>query len=156
MIGSVALWRGGLRSPVALFHRFVPALARFGAVGGVGLLVNQGLLWALVSVGDLHYLLAATLATAGSTTFNFIGTEAWVFRGRKGTEALGLITRFAAYAFINSAALVVRLPMLFALTSGLHVHYLLSNVITLAVLTLGRFAIADGLIWSGRRAETAR
>jgi putative flippase GtrA len=155
MIGSV-LVRGGAQAPLTFALRTMPLLVRFGAVGGAGLIVNQGLLWALVGLGEMHYLLAATLATAGSSTFNFVGTESWVFRGRKQADLGGLGARFAAYTLVNSGALLVRLPLLYALTSGLHIHYLLSNVITLAALMLVRYAIADGWIWSGSATAVAR
>jgi len=118
--------------------------SRFLVVGLLGILVNQTLLWILVEVGRLHYLFATVLATQGSTGFNFIWVELWVFSGRtKGN----LLRRFFAFDALNSAALLLRLPLIFILTSGLHIHYLASNLITIGILTLGRFLISDGLIW---------
>jgi putative flippase GtrA len=45
------------------------------------------------------------------------------------------------------------LPILFVLTSGLHVHYLVSNLVAIAVLTIIRFLVSDGLIWSKQLPE---
>jgi dolichol-phosphate mannosyltransferase len=126
-------------------------LSRFTAVGIAGLAVNQLLLWLLVSEANVWYLLGAALATVGSTSFNFVGTESWVFRGRGHGGIPGLARRFAAYGAINGAALLVRLPLLYALTEWAHIHYLLGNLISIAALTLVRFAISDRLIWSGSR-----
>jgi len=126
-------------------------LSRFTAVGIAGLAVNQGLLWLFVAEAQLWYLVGAALATVGSTTFNFAGTESWVFRGRGRDGIRGLVRRFAAYGLINAGALVFRLPLLYVLTEWVHIHYLLGNLITLAALTLARFAISDRLIWSGSR-----
>jgi putative flippase GtrA len=125
--------------------------SRFTAVGAAGLAVNQALLWVLVSDAGLQYLLGAALATMGSTTFNFAGIECWVYRGRSRPGVGGLARRFAAYGAVNGAALLFRLPLLFVLTSGLHIHYLLGNLITLAALTLARFALSDRLIWPGKQ-----
>jgi putative flippase GtrA len=62
----------------------------------------------------------------------------------------GVIKRFAAYDAVNSAALVVRLPLLQVLVVGFHVNALLANLITLVALTLFRYAVADSVIWSNR------
>ena len=49
---------------------------------------------------------------------------------------------------MNNAALALRVPLLFVLTTGLGVHYLVSNILTLVGLTLIRFVVADGWIWA--------
>ena len=125
--------------------------SRFTAVGAAGIVVNQALLWVLVSgAGMQNVLAAAALATVGSSTFNFVGTESWVFRGRSRPGVGGLTRRFAAYGAVNGAALIVRLPLLYVLTSGLHIHYLWGNLISIGVLTVARFALSDRLIWPRR------
>lgn len=126
--------------------------SQFATVGALGLVVNQVLLWLLYDVLNIHHLLlAAAIATQGSTSFNFIGTEAWVFGSRRVGGAAGIVKRFVIYDAVNSTALLVRLPLLQFLTAGfLHVNYLLANLITLVLLTLVRFVIADSVIWSNR------
>jgi dolichol-phosphate mannosyltransferase len=126
-------------------------MSRFATVGGVGLLVNQVLFWLLVSEGGLHYLLGAVFATVGSTTFNFVGTESWVFRGRRSPQLAGIVHRFIAFAAVNWGSLIFRLPLLFVLASGLHLNYFLANFVTLIALSLARFVLSDALIWSKPR-----
>ena len=120
---------------------------RFVAVGLAGLGVNQLLLLLGVERGHLNYLLGAGIASQGSTLFNFIATDAWVFRGRRTTW--GALRRYVAYDALNTATLVVRLPALFLMVQGIHLHYLLANVLVLGSLTLLRFATADRFIWAG-------
>ncbi len=122
-------------------------LSRFAAVGISGLAVNTLLLAAFAGVGGLHYLAGAILATQGSTAWNFALTESWVFRDRRGGSRLG---RMAAFFAVNNGALSLRGPMLVVLVSALSLHYLVANVITLAVIMLARYALADTWIW-GRR-----
>src|SRR2546426_6982337 len=129
----------------------LPHLSRFTAVGGAGLVVNQGLFSLMASESPADYLLAATLATVGSTTFNFAGIESWVFRSRGRRGFGGMARRFAAYGAVNGAALFLRLPLLYLLSTGLHVNYLLANLMTLLALTLARFALSDRLIWPSRQ-----
>src|SRR5918999_6246097 len=57
-------------------------MARFGLVGLSGLVVNQLLLWTEVEALEVHYLLAAMVATQGSTLWNFALTERWVYPRR--------------------------------------------------------------------------
>jgi dolichol-phosphate mannosyltransferase len=124
-----------------VFGRF----GRFGVVGATGLLVNTLLLAALAGPLGVGYIAAAILATQGSTLWNFCLTEGWVFSDRQHRRSLA--QRMGMFFFMNNVALPLRIPILFALTSVLGVHYLVSNLLSLLALTVLRFAIADSLIW---------
>ena len=129
--------------------RMLVSGSQFATVGVLGLVVNQVLLWFLVDVLHTgHLLLSAAIATQGSTTFNFIGTESWVFGSRRAGGTRGVIKRFLVYDAVNSSALLVRLPLLQVLTAGVHMNYLVANLITLVALTVVRFLVADLIIWS--------
>ena len=52
------------------------------------------------------------------------------------------------FFLMNNVALALRGPLLVLLTSGLGIHYLVSNVLSLVGLTLVRFALADTWIWA--------
>jgi len=142
--------------PSALRQRLVSG-SQFVTVGLLGLAVNQLLMWMLVDGLHVQYVLAAGLATQGSTTFNFLGAESWVFRARRVGGLRRTVVRFVAYDALNSATLIVRLPLLYVLVSGLHIHYLVANLASLCALTLLRYVVADWLIWSARalRGRTA-
>jgi dolichol-phosphate mannosyltransferase len=119
-------------------------LSRFALVGASGLVVNQALLWSAVSIGHINYVIGAVAATQGSTTWNFLLLDRWVFPER--TQRRGL-TRYLTFSGVNNLALLLRVPMLAALVSVLHMHYLVSNLITLIVLFVSRFFVSDRLIW---------
>ncbi len=120
------------------------AMGRFAVVGASGLVVNQVFLWAGVAGLHLHYLVGAIVATQGSTTWNFLLAERWVFPHRK---ARPLAARLVTFAAINNSMLVLRVPLLALLVSVVHIHYLMSNVISLALLFLTRFLVSDRFIW---------
>jgi dolichol-phosphate mannosyltransferase len=122
---------------------------RFGLVGASGLVVNTLLLAALAELAGIHYLVAAILATQGSSAWNLLLTERWVFSGRD--HRRGAASRAFMFFAINNAALVLRAPMLVALTEGLGIGYLVSNLASLIVLVILRFALADTWIWAGPR-----
>jgi putative flippase GtrA len=119
---------------------------RFGVVGATGLAVNMLLLALLTDVAGLYYVAGAILATQGSTLWNFAFTELWVFADREHKHGGG--RRLAMFLGVNNAGLVLRVPILVALTSGLGVNYLISNFASLIALTLLRFAVADLWIWA--------
>ena len=118
---------------------------KFGAVGAAGIVVNQALMWSMVERGGLGYLLAAVLATQGSTTFNFFLTDRWVFRSSRRVSTARCYLGFSA---MNNAALVLRVPLLALLVSGFGLHYLVGNLVTLVALFAVRFTLSDRLIWN--------
>jgi dolichol-phosphate mannosyltransferase len=128
--------------------RFGPAwlsFVKFGLVGISGILINSLALAFFGSALEIHYLLAAILATQFSTAWNFSLTEGYVFDGEHGPE--GRIRRGALFFAMNNAALGLRGPMLYVLVDKLHVYYVLANLISLVALMVLRFVTADRLIW---------
>jgi len=121
-------------------ERFV----KFGAVGVAGLGINLLVQAALTESFGTNYVVAAILATQVSSTANFLMADYWVFESGSATGRLG---RYLAFLGMNNAALLLRVPMMWVLTSVLGVHYTLSNLASLALLTLLRFLLADGVIW---------
>lgn len=120
-------------------------LIKFGLVGLSGYFVNTAALALFSDVLGIHYLVGATIATQVSTTWNYGFTDSWVYGLREARR--GHLARFSMFWLMNNATLVLRLPMLWLLTSFLGVHYLISNVISLGVITIARFWASDELIW---------
>jgi len=126
---------------------------RFGLVGLLGLAVNQLVLWLLVSSLGLNYLIAAVVASQASTAAAFVLNEAWVFQAQPVSRTLrAMLMRLLVFDAVNGASLLLRLPVLYVLTSIVGINYLLSNLAAIAVFMLMRFVVADGWIW---RASTA-
>ena len=125
-------------------------LFRFCVVGGVGLAVNMGAFVLFNAAFGLNYLLAAVLATQVSTTTNFLMTERWVF-ARRATG--GVKPRVLMYFALNNLSLLLRGPILILLVEGLGLGTAVSNFLSLLVLTVIRFAVADSYIWRPRSAQ---
>ena len=131
------------------FQRFIGndeiSFIRFLIVGASGLVVNNLCLLFFVEVGSLHYLFSAVLATQFSTLWNFVLTEIWVFRERDpGRSRLG---RFVRFYLMNNVALLLRGPLLALMVSGLGVHYVPANLISLFVIAVIRYVISSKWIW---------
>ena len=134
------------------WSRVARRIGKFGLVGAAGLVVNMVALAALTEIAGLYYLLAAVLATQLSTACNYALTDGWVFRDRAGRH--GPLQRVLIFFAINNAALALRIPLLYALTSGLGVYYLASNLITLVLLFSVRYALADRWLWAGQESSS--
>ena len=125
---------------------FATHAGRFGLVGATGLVVNTVVLAALADLVGLYYVAAAVFATQASTLWNFTFTELWVFSDRE-HRGRGL-RRMAMFFVVNNLALALRVPVLIALTAGLGIHYVLSNLLSLALIFVARFTLADLWIWA--------
>ena len=127
-------------------------IGKFGMVGILGLGVNLVVQALLTEVIGVNYLIAAVLATQVSSTVNFVMADAWVFNS---ASADGRTRRYVSFLAMNNAALALRAPMMWGLTHYFGLHYTLSNLASLLVMTLLRFGVADNVIWRARdEAET--
>lgn len=132
---------------------------KFGFVGGLGLFLNEYIMYILTTIaiftsflagflGNAFYLVYAILSSQAAVLANFLMNEALVFRGRKGTG--GFLRRMGLFNAVSSADLVVRLPLLWSFTTFLSVNPLLSNLDSILLTFVGRFAISEKKIWTKR------
>ncbi|MFE5922659.1 GtrA family protein [Streptomyces sp. NPDC056468] len=97
------------------FDRLVREVAKFGAVGGAGLLVNLLVFNLVRHVTDLQVVRASVIATVVAIIFNYLGFRYFTYRDRdKGrrTKELGLFLLFSA------VGLVIENGVLYAATYG--------------------------------------
>ncbi|WP_406445922.1 glycosyltransferase [Streptomyces sp. NBC_01613] len=142
-----------LRRGVAGGQRQLMRMIAFGLVGASGIAVNTAALWLFFDVLGVHHLVGAALATQFSTTWNFVLTDAAVYRHgqRKGTW-YGRAGRFFA---MNNLLLIARLPLLqWLVVAGMGV--LTANALTLVLLFLLRFLISDRMIYGAGEKKVRR
>ena len=129
---------------------------KFGFVGGLGLFLNEYIMYLLTRVNALSNLIAtvlggsfyvvyAVISSQGAVLVNFFLNEALVFRGRKG--GAGFLGRFAFFNSLASADLLVRIPILWSFTTFLGIPSLVSNFESILITFGGRFAISTKKIW---------
>ncbi|MFF5479283.1 GtrA family protein [Streptomyces sp. NPDC012935] len=97
------------------FDRLVREVAKFGAVGGAGLLVNLLVFNLVRHVTDLQVVRASVIATVVAIIFNYLGFRYFTYRDRdKGrrTKELGLFLLFSV------VGLVIENGVLYAATYG--------------------------------------
>jgi putative flippase GtrA len=149
--------------PVPKPSRWRPAawlVFKFGFVGGLGLFLNVYLMYVLSQItaltsllasflGGSSYLVYAIISSQAAVLVNFLMNDALVFRRR--TRATGLIRRFTFFNSIASADLLLRLPILWGLTTFLSIPAVLSNFDSILLTFAGRFLISTKKIWPKQR-----
>jgi dolichol-phosphate mannosyltransferase len=125
----------------------------FALVGVTGILVNSLALFLATDKLHIYYLISAAIATVASTLWNFALTEVIVYRNT--SQSKGFASRLGLFFVVNVIALALRTPMIYLMTTLLGIFYVISNLVSLAVLTVVRFLVADNLIWDQASSSTS-
>ncbi|MGC8764190.1 MAG: GtrA family protein [Acidobacteriota bacterium] len=134
----------GGKGPGSLWRRLVldPAVTvqiqflRYTAVGGAAFAVDFGSLFLLTEYGGLHYLLSAALAFCLGLATNYLLSVAWVFPRRTLSNRW---MEFSLFALIGVVGLGLNEAVLWLLTEGAGLHYLLSKAGAAVVVFLWNF-----------------
>lgn len=106
-------------------------LFRYVIVGGIAFLVDYGLLFALTEYLHFHYLLSATISFIAGLIVNYAISTRWIFRHSKLDNRL---MEFIIYSLIGVIGLLINNIILYLLTDFFHIHYMLSKLITAAIV----------------------
>ncbi len=118
---------------------------KFGMAGTFGILVNEAALWILTGFLGIYYLISAIISSQASITSNFALNDSWVFSDRKNLSSR--TRRYFGFNAVASATVLLRIPILWVLTSGIGINYLSSNLVSI-IITFGlRFFAADSWVW---------
>ncbi len=121
-------------------------LVKFGFVGGLGIFLNQYVLFLLTSLYGLPLLLVnAVLSSQVAILANFGLNELLVFRSRNGTS---LLRKGLLFSLVSSADLVVRLPLLLVITNLLGGRWFWANLAAILLTFGSRFLISEKKIWA--------
>lgn len=126
--------------------RVVSATRRFQkflTVGVLGLGVNQGLLFALVTYAHLSVAAASPMAILASMVVTFVLNERWTWQDR-GTGQIW--QRALMYAAINSGGLLINWLLLVSL-ENIGMHYLLANLVGAGCAAVWNYALNHALTW---------
>ncbi len=128
------------------FGRFI----RYCLVGATGLLVNMALLWWLKSTERLGTLRAGAVAVEAALVNNFLWNELWTFRDRASAHPRlrARLRRFVNFNVICGVGAGLHLGVLWALAIQLSWHYLLANLLAIALVTLWNYGLNTTWTWT--------
>jgi putative flippase GtrA len=128
-------------------------LLKFGFVGGLGIFLNQYVLFVLTGLFGVYFLLSAVLSSQAAVFVNFALNNFLVFRSRE--TAGGLVRKALLFNAVSSSDLLVRIPLLFGLTTALGIPYLWSNLASIFLTFGGRFLLSEKKIWAKRPTKSS-
>lgn len=103
-------------------------ITRFTIVGVFGIFVDLVLIFLLTDIFHIYYFVSGVIGTELSLLTNFVINDRWSFRGKM---ANGLKNRIVLFHKISFGGIVIKLTVLYTLTTVFGVYYLLSSVIGL-------------------------
>jgi dolichol-phosphate mannosyltransferase len=148
---SKANWRNGVTFLYQLASLRMGRMSRFAVVGALGTVVNLAVMALLLAAGA-HYLIAAVVAAEVSILHNFLMQERFVYRDLQADSRAGRGKRAALFFGFNNVETLARIPVLAALVSGVGIHPLPAQALTLAVAFLLRFVFVSRVVYRPRRA----
>ncbi|WP_217179229.1 GtrA family protein [Streptomyces sp. AC495_CC817] len=104
--------RGALRRRLDLLVREV---AKFGAVGGAGLLVNLGVFNLVRHTTELQVVRASVIATVVAIAFNYVGFRYFTYRDR---DKSGRTRELTLFLLFSAVGLVIENGVLYTATYG--------------------------------------
>lgn len=111
-------------------------LFRYCFVGGFAFIVDAGGLFVLTEYAEIYYLLSATISFILGLVVNYLLSTAWIFKKSKLSNRW---TEFLIYSVIGVVGLGLNTLFLWLFTDCLHIYYMLSKIITAAVVMLWNF-----------------
>ena len=123
-------------SKVSLFakHAF-----KYYLVGGIGVLVNLGILYALKEYAGLWYLVSSAIAIYVSMTTNFLLNKSWTFRDTMVKQsALFMYIKFIGISIIG---MLIQLGFNYIFVNEMHMYYLLAAFISIVIASGVNFVL---------------
>jgi len=125
---------------LAYLHHFI----KFGIVGAIGVVVNEGLLILLYQSMGVYLLAASAIAIEISILSNFVLNDLWTFRDRRSGKA---VVRLVKFNGLMLAGLVLNLAVLDAGTVYFGITAAVANLVGIAAAFVLRYALSVKYAW---------
>jgi putative flippase GtrA len=118
---------------------------RYALVGAIAFVVDFGVLFGVTSLAGLHYLIGAAAGFMAGVSVNYLLSVRWVFDTRRVQRAA---VEFQVFATIGVLGLAINEGLMWVLTDGLDLYYLLSKILAASVLLLWNFFVRRYFLFS--------
>ena len=119
---------------------------RFNAVGAIGIVVQLAALAILKGRMQMEYLPATALAVEIAVLHNFIWHERWTWAERTGGKGGVRLFRLRLLRFnlsTGAVSIAANLLSMRVLVGGLHMQYLLANMLSIVAASFANFLLSD-------------
>ncbi|WP_254538325.1 GtrA family protein [Halomarina litorea] len=131
------------------YARFV----RYLLVGLVGVGVNQSVLFLATGVAGISYVIGGALSRLVSIAVNYQLNDSWTWRDRGEPGRRAWTVRGGKYLLTRAVGVLVGYGSFVALVELAGLHYLLANLLAIAVGVLWGFGASERWVW---RADESR
>ncbi len=123
-------------------------LFKFAFIGGLGIGVDTGVLYALTEFAGLYYMFSAVAAGETAILFNFVFHDAWTFREEGESGVRAWLSRLYQYHVVSLSGIALKLLLLFAFTDILGIYYVASNIVAIGIVFLWNYVANVLWTWS--------
>lgn len=123
-------------------------LFRYTFVGGFAFLVDFGTLFTLTEFLKIHYLVSAGIAFIFGLIVNYFLSVKWVFNNRVMDNRL---LEFMLFTLIGFVGLLLNELFLWILTDIFLIYYLLSKIVTTAIVYFWNFFLRKVLLFNKKK-----
>lgn len=123
-------------------------LFRYTFVGGFAFLVDFGTLFSLTEFLKIHYLVSAGIAFIFGLIVNYFLSVKWVFNNRVMDNRL---LEFLLFTLIGFVGLLLNELFLWILTDIFLIYYLLSKIVTTAIVYFWNFFLRKLLLFNKKK-----
>ncbi len=119
-------------------------LAKSVVVSQAAFWLDFGLLALLTEVAGLYYLASAACSFLAGTTLSYTVSVRWVFEVRRFRSRS---LEYATFVLVGALGLAANEGLLWALTEGLHLHYLVAKLLAGGVVFFWNFAARKWILF---------
>lgn len=125
---------------------------KFNAVGAIGIGVQLATLTILTTGLHVDYLLATALSVEAAVIHNFLWHERFTWADRARISGRESLRRFVKFNFTTGLFSILGNVIAMRLLVGFaHLHYLVANMLTIAICSILNFVVSDRFVFSGAR-----
>jgi putative flippase GtrA len=136
---------------ISTTHNTALQLIRYITLGSIAYFADLGTLWLMTEVMTVYYLFSATISFILGQVINFLISRKYVFPPGK----LGSKMVFLLYLLIGVLGLMINLLLIWIITDSLHVHYMLSKIISNLFVFLASFFARKFLLFHNKSPEVS-
>jgi putative flippase GtrA len=123
--------------------------SKFNLVGGIGIGVQCGALFALKSVLGLNYMLATAIAVEAAVIHNFAWHQQFTWADRVESSWQRGLRRLLRFNMTSGAVSIIgNLALMKVMVGQGHMNYLLANGVAIALCSGANFLVSDGWVFS--------
>ena len=118
---------------------------RYVFVGGIATVVDWGVLFFLTSSCGVYHLVSAVVSFIAGLITNFVLAKLLVFRANE--ARVNATMEFVSYAVIGAVGLGITELIMFALTNGMNIHYMISKAIATVLVLVWNYIARKKILY---------